>query len=126
MGKSTYLQEKTLVDNLVTPGAYLALFTNDPGDDADGDEVKAGGYQRKQVTFSQPRRVKALMQCENTNSVDFLALTGGYGTITHVALFDAPTGGNMLYYTELNSTIRATSDDKGITFPAGDLKVAED
>ncbi len=123
MGKSTFLQEKTLTDAL-SAGAYIALYKNSPGDDDEGDEVT--GYTRLLANFTAPSRKKSLMMCENTNTVEFPPKSGGYGTITHVGLRDAEVGGNLLYYAQLKRAMRSPSDAKGIEFLAGELKVSED
>lgn len=123
MGKSTYLQQKTLADALGA-NVYLALYRNSPGDDDEGDEV--AGYTRLPVTFTTPSRKKALMMCENSNTVTFPTKSGGYGTITHVGLRDAVVGGNLLYYAQLKRAIRSTNDKTAVEFLAGELKVSED
>lgn len=123
MGKSTYLQQKTLADALGA-NVYLALYRNSPGDDDEGDEIT--GYTRLPVTFTAPSRKKALMMCENSNTVTYPPKSGGYGTITHVGLRDAETGGNLLYYAQLKRAIRSTNDKAPVEFLAGELKVSED
>lgn len=79
---------------------YVALFLNDPGEGASGTEVSGNGYARQSATFAAPSNGAA-----STNAdVQFPQATGTQGTITHFAIFDALTTGNMLYYGALTSS----------------------
>lgn len=73
---------------------YLALGTG--GSDATGltGEPVGNGYARQRVTFggTGPQ--------QNTDAVRF-AFTAAGGTLTHVGLFDAATGGNPLTWSAL-------------------------
>lgn len=76
---------------------YLALYTSNPGEAGTGTEVSGGNYARQQLTFAAPNG-KAT---ENTNPVVFPTATVAWGNITHTAIVDAPTGGNVLFYSPL-------------------------
>jgi hypothetical protein len=106
---SNYLENKVL-DHVLTatsytaPAArYLALFTNTSGSAAANleagtltDEVSTSGtaYAREAVTFAA-----ASGGSSATNAtVTFDAATANWGTITHVAVMDAETSGNVLFY----------------------------
>jgi hypothetical protein len=79
---------------------YVALFLNDPGEGASGTEVSGNGYARQSATFAAPSDGAA-----STNAdVQFPQATGSQGTITHFAIFDALTTGNMLYYGALTTS----------------------
>ncbi len=79
---------------------YVALFLNDPGEGASGTEVSGNGYARQSATFAAPSNGAA-----STNAdVQFPQATGSQGTITHFAIFDALTTGNMLYYGALTTS----------------------
>jgi len=74
--------------NVARPSAiYAALFTSPT------QEVSGNGYARKAITFANGNN----RGTSNTAAVTFAAVGGGWGTVTHVALFDAATGGNMLW-----------------------------
>lgn len=73
---------------------YVALFLSDPGEDASGTEVSGNGYARQSATFAAPSNGAAATNAD----VQFPQATGTQGTITHFAIFDALTSGNMLYY----------------------------
>jgi hypothetical protein len=79
---------------------YVALFLNDPGEDASGTEVSGNGYARQSATFAAPSNGAASTDAD----VQFPQATGTQGTITHFGIFDALTTGNMLYYGALTAS----------------------
>ena len=59
----------------------------------------------------------------NAAAIEFAAASGGnWGTITHAAIFDASTGGNMLAWAAL-TTSRTINDGDVFRIPAGSLTV---
>lgn len=118
--------ENALIDHLtgvaamtVSPGTFLALFTDDPTDAATGTEVASGGYARQAVTFT----AAASGTTANAGSVSFTAAGGNYGTVTHVAVYDDVSAGNMLMHTAL-TTSRTVNDGETLTFAIGNLTLA--
>lgn len=107
------------------PGTlYIALHTSDPGESPDGStEVSAGDYSRVGVTtgtgFSTSLNPT---EFSNANEVSFGTATNDWGTVSHVSLWDASTGGNCLAAYGL-STSKAINTNDEATFPAGDLTV---
>lgn len=100
---------------------YLGLFTADPTDTGGGAaEITGGGYARKAVTFSVSGNLAT-----NTGAVEFDVATGAWGTISHVAVFDASTGGNQIAYAALSAAKAITTDDV-LRFPAGDVDITLD
>jgi hypothetical protein len=79
---------------------YAALFTSDPTDAGSGTEVSGGSYSRKAIAFGAPSDGASV----NSGSVEFDQATGNWGTITHFAIFDASSSGNMLYHGALTSS----------------------
>lgn len=79
---------------------YVGLFTSDPTDAGSGTEVSGGSYARKSMAFDAPSNGASV----NTSAVEFDQATGNWGTITHFALFDALTTGNMLYHGALTTS----------------------
>ena len=84
-------------------GLHLALFTNTSGNAATNlesgtlsDEVSTSGtaYGRQSVSFSAASSGSAT----SSGTVTFSAATANWGTITHVAIMDASTSGNVLFY----------------------------
>lgn len=122
--KSTYLENKILDHVLrsvayTDPAAvYLALFTSDPGEAGGGSEVTGGSYARQAITFA----AASAGACASSADVVFSGMPAA--TVTHVAIFDASTAGNMLYYKALSPSITAALNDD-ITFPSGNITVTE-
>jgi hypothetical protein len=48
---------------------------------------------------------------QNAVPIEWVAATTNWGTITYVSIHDAPTGGNMLYYSELVTPKTVGIDD---------------
>ena len=122
---STYLANKLLDHTLrnvaYTPPStvYLALYTSTPGAGDTGTEVSGGGYARQAVTFS-PASGGSGGQVVNSADVVFPVATASWGTITHVGVRDAATGGNLLYYAALSTAKTIAAGDQ-IKFPAGQI-----
>lgn len=101
MNLSDYLKDTVINHNLRgqvwTPPStlYLALFTAAPSAAGGGTEVSGGGYARQVLALDA-----AFPSGITQNSVDILfpTPTGAWGTITHGAVFDALTLGNLLLY----------------------------
>lgn len=104
---SNYLENKVL-DHVLKNTAYtqpanlyLALFTNTSGSAATNleagtltDEVSGGSYARKTVAFAAASGGSAATNA----TVTFDAATANWGTVTHVAVMDAATSGNVLFW----------------------------
>lgn len=121
---SNYL-ENALVDHVFRNSAlsspttvYLALFTDDPAEDASGTEVATGAYAREAVAFAAP----ADGVSTNSGVITFTTATANWGTITHFAIFDAVTTGNMLVYSPLD-TSKAVNTDDTAEFAAGNISI---
>jgi hypothetical protein len=101
---------------------YLALFTSNPDEDASGTEVSTVGtaYAREAVTFTVSGNTAT-----NSGAVEYSTATATFGTVTHVAVFDASTAGNMIAYAAL-STSKAIDTGDILRIPAGDLDITLD
>lgn len=77
--------------------AYLALFLSNPTKDDTGLECSGASYSREPITMNAPEDGLS----RNTNDIEFSPATSSWGEITHVGIYDAVTGGNLLYFTEL-------------------------
>ena len=97
---------------------FLALFTATPTPSGGGTEVGSGsGYGRQVITFTAP----ASGQCSNTADIVFpIAVVADWGTITSYGIYDAASGGNLLYFANL-STPRYVAVSDQLKFPAGQL-----
>lgn len=95
---------------------YLRLFTTATTDAGGGTEVAGGSYTGKAVAFAAGAAGSGA--ADNTGAVSFTNMPGA--TVTHGALFDAATGGNMLLHAELSTPKTVTAGDS-ITFAVGDV-----
>lgn len=77
---------------------YVALFTSNPTDAGTGTQVSGGSYARTAVTFGAPSNGVST----NSADVTFPTATASWGTVTHIGIYDASTGGNLLYHTPLD------------------------
>lgn len=99
---------------------YLGLFTVAPGEGGGGTEVSGGSYAREAVTFSVSGDTAT-----NTAAIEFPVATADWGTITHVAVFDASSGGDQIAYAALTTSKTIATGDV-LRVPAGDLDITLD
>lgn len=95
---------------------HLALFTAAPSDAGGGTEVATGGYSRQAFTCG----AAAAGTCSNSGLVSFTASGGNFGTVTHVGVFDASSGGNLLWHGAMTAS-RTVNDGDTLEFAAGEL-----
>jgi hypothetical protein len=83
----------------------LALFTADPTDAGNINEVALGGWYSRQATgqFTAPSASGTANISSNVASITFPAVTGSAVTVTHIGVFDAQTAGNMLLSAPMTS-----------------------
>lgn len=101
------------------PTVYLALFTAAPSDTGGGTEVTGGAYARVQVPAASWAAASG-GSITTSADVNFPTATASWGTVTHIALFDALTVGNMLWYGPL-TTPKAIGSGDQFKMPAGQL-----
>lgn len=128
MSALTNFSENLLLNWLMTNGAasrpttwYVGLFTAAPSDAGGGTEVSGGGYARQAVTFN----AAVSGATANAGEVSFTATGGNFGTVTHMAIFDAASSGNMLWHGALTAS-RTVNNGDTLTFPAGDIDLTLD
>ena len=109
-------------DAVTRPTAwYLGLFTANPNEDGSGaTEISGSGYARKSVAFTVSGNLAT-----NSAAVEFDVATGSWGTVSHVAVFDASSSGNQIAYAALTTSKAITTDDV-LRFPAGDVDITLD
>lgn len=106
-----------------TPAAtvYVALFTTATDDTGAGTEVSGGSYARQSVTFG----AAAAGAISNSAEINFPTATANWGTITHAAIMDASTGGNMLAHTALDASKSINTNDV-LRFAIGEIDITLD
>ena len=122
-GLSNYLENKLLDHALrntsYTPATtvYLTLFVGSPTDAGSGGaEVSV---TRQAVTFG----AASSGAVSNSSSVSFTSMPAV--TVTHVAVYDHLSSGNLLIHGALSSTVTAASGDT-FTIQANDLDITLD
>ena len=100
---------------------FVGLFAAAPSDTGGGTEVSGSGYARKAtgtITVSGTATTAT-----NSAAIEFDPASGGnWGNITHAAIFDASTGGNMLAWAQL-TTARTINDGDVFRVPASSLTI---
>ena len=96
---------------------YIGLFTAAPGEAGGGTEVSGGSYAREAATFTVSGDTAS-----NSANIEFTAATASWGTVTHIAVFDASTGGNQIAYASLTAS-KAIDTGDILRIPAGDLDI---
>ncbi len=131
MGSFSDYWENEMLDHIFGKGSYtpptiyVALSTADPTDAGSGlSEPSGNGYARKQTSASNWDAASG-GALDNANDIAFNEATGSWGTITHFALMDAASGGNMLAHGALSESKTIGSGDTA-KFAAGDLDVSLD
>lgn len=133
MGSLSNFAELELLDHgfmrgsYSSPPLYAALSTADPTDDASGMAEPGGGSYARVSTAAGDWNAAASRETTNANAITFPQATGSWGTITHWALYDAATNGNMLVHGALaapqaittNDTFQIAAGDMSISFDAG-------
>ncbi len=127
MSASNYLENKVL-DHVLGSSAYaqpsalyVALSTGSFNDDNTGTELTGNGYSRKVVTFG----TASGGSISSNSNVEFDTATGDQGTISHFGIFDASSGGNLLYHGAFSAS-KVISTGDVLKIASGSLTVSLD
>lgn len=127
MASFTDYTENKVLDHVVgktaftMPAIWVALFTAAPSDAGGGTEVTGGSYARK-ATAGTDWAAAAAGATSNATTLTFVTPTASWGTVTHFALMDAATVGNMIAWAPL-TTSQAIGSGNTVSFAIGDLDV---
>jgi hypothetical protein len=131
-GKSDYLENKVLdlllgaVSYTVPTTVYIGLYTAAPTDAGGGTEVSGGSYARVAVTNNTTNFPTATGGSKsNGTSITFPTATADWGTVVAVGIFDASTGGNLLFWANL-TTSKVVQNGDTAQFASGSLTFTED
>nr|WP_299241383.1 hypothetical protein [uncultured Halomonas sp.] len=138
---SNYLEKAildlTLRGVALTPptSVWIALFTANPTDASLTVELSDSGYARQDAAKGGSLETGWELVVDdaggngkvtsNKFSLPFPAIVDGPVTVTHFGIFDAQTGGNLLYHGPLNRTKDLGVDDV-VTVDPGLIKVIVD
>jgi len=137
---SDFLENK-LIDQLfrgqaapTTTTLYVGLLTAAPSDSGGGTEVSGGSYARVAVTSSLANWAGTQSagsttassgsggQTSNNAAITFPTPSAGWGLVTHFGVYDASTGGNLLFWGALTIAKTINQADT-VTFPAASLSI---
>ena len=112
------------------PTVWVGLSLADPLDDGSGlDEPDTGSYARVRPADNTGRwdvsESSGVTTAANKGVINFPEATGDWGRVTHVCLFDADTGGNLLAHAELTIPRSIMSGDSA-KFEIGELEITLD
>ncbi len=99
---------------------YVALFNVTPTSAGGGTEVTGGSYIRRAAVFS----ASSAGESHNTNVITYPTPTLDWGDVPGVAVFDALTAGNMLYFGTLGTPKTVYAED-ALFFPIGYFSITE-
>lgn len=93
---------------------YIGLSTTTPNPDGTNfTEPVGGSYARLAITAADYAAAAARAKANDVDLV-FATPTGAWGTITHYGIFDHPTAGNLLTYTNCPDRIVSSGDSPKI------------
>ena len=105
---------------------YVGLWTASLSDSSTGStagEPSGGSYARVAVTNNSSNFDAASGGATaNTNLITFPMATASWGTVTYVGICDASTGGNLIAYADLGTSISVAAYDT-VIFKPGDLDI---
>jgi len=137
---SNYLENKLIDQRFrgqtapATSTLYVGLLTSAPSDAGGGTEVSGGAYARvatasslanwagTQAAGSSTASSGTGGQTSNNAAITFPTPTAGWGTVTHFGIYDAASGGNLLFHGALTIAKTINQADT-VTFPAASLSV---
>lgn len=100
-------------------GTYVALFTSDPTDAGTGNEVADSAYARQDAAdggaistgWTAPSESGSGYVSSNAKALEFPAIADGQVTVTHFGIYDAATGGNLLFHGAFTTSKTLDVDD---------------
>lgn len=117
---------------------YVGLLTAAPSDSGGGTEATGGSYARvavantlanwagTQSSGSTTSSSGTAAVTSNNNAITFPAPSANWGVVTHFAIYDALTSGNLVYWAALTTSKTVNNGDAAPSFAAGQLTITED
>lgn len=120
---------------MYSPSMYLALFSVNPSDTGGGTETVGTNYARVAIhpaaaTWRSTQGTTGLPSTgtngttDNANAISFNAAGSSWGTVSGVGIYDALTGGNLLYWADV--TDQAVASGNTVTFNANSITIRVD
>lgn len=127
-GTSTFLKSK-LIDHIFRSSAYtmptnlyVSLHTADPTGTGMIGEVTGAGYQREPLLPGPANWNNSNGEAINNATVIFTEAEANWGIVTHFAIWDSATAGNMLISGQL-TVPREVKHNDIVSFPTSFLIV---
>lgn len=117
---------------------YVALLTAAPSDTGGGTEVTGGSYARVAVVSSLANWAGTQSAgstsassgttgtTSNNGAITFPAPTANWGVVTHIAIYDASSSGNLLFWGALSVAKTVNNGDAAPSFAAAALSIQLD
>jgi len=123
MAEFTDYFENAIIDQMRNVGGpqvavYVGLYTTATDDSGAGTEVSGGSYARQLAGLSAGSGGTS----SNGADITFPTATADWGEVTHIALLDAESGGNMLMHSILDAS-KTVNDGDTFKINSGDLDV---
>jgi len=115
-GKTVYTAGDTL------PQTWVGLSTADPLDTGSGLAEPVGGAYARVATTATDWATAAAGSISNATILTFAAATASWGTITHFAIFDALTAGNLLG-SGILTVSKTVGNGDTVSFAVGQLTI---
>ena len=118
-------------------GLHVGLLTAAPSDTGGGTEVSGNNYARvnlapslanwagTQAAASTTASTGTTGTTSNNSAISFPTPSGSWGTVTHFAVYDAASAGNLLFYSALTISKTIAQNDV-VSFAAAALTVQID
>lgn len=130
MPKSTYLAKKLLdlpvgAVAFTAPGTlYFSLHTASLQADGTGTEVSGGSYARASLTNNTTNFPAAVTTSKsNATAITWPTASAAWNTVVSVGVWDASTGGNLLYYATITSKTVDANDT--VSIPISNFTLTE-
>lgn len=107
------------------PTIYVGLSSTAPADDGTGVTEPLGGGYARVATASTDWNSASGGQITNANGITFPQATADWGTMSHIVLYDASSGGNLLAYAAL-TTAKTVQNGDTAQFAVGDITITLD
>lgn len=106
---------------------YVSLHTASPTDaGTPATELSDSGYSRVEcqgdTNWTAPSAQGGGSSTSNANTLEFDAIVDGPVTVSHFGVYDAATGGNLLFHGEMD-TPRSLQINDVVSVPAGALTI---
>jgi hypothetical protein len=122
------LASATVPLTLDATNVWIGLFTATPADSGGGTEVSGGSYARVAVVRTGAgwnAATGTTATTTNTSTITFPTATAAWGTVTQFGIFDAASGGNLIYWGDLTASKTIGSGDTA-SFAASSITVTQD